>query len=892
LGASPEDAKRSAPQDGICRPPLFMDRLLPRTALTAAFSSLTQPVVLVLGPPGAGKTATLSMAHAHFLALGASVRWLTLNSEDNDLPTLLSHLRLVQPAPHATAANRNEEEAGRFFIFLDGLERLNNPAAREQVQRFVLNLPMGGRVFLTEHRLRGAVFHDGWLRGMVHCLEPASLRFDDDEAFALLGETWTRQDARHLNELVDGWAAGLRFLARNPDASNRLLADVTDAAALPKAMSAYFEDVVCAAMQPETLAALMDLSALERCSPALLASMPSPGISWMHVEGFIRDGVFMNYLDEACEWAGFHPAFGRYLRQKLRHLNHDRFQELKRFAARWFVEHGNAAVAVRHAVGIADKPYAAQIVEQAGAIAVDVAEGPVVTLDVDISPERAGELPLLFLGQIYNRLRHGRHMQARAAFEAALSQTKGFTRLGNQADLTVVAAWRDIIQMMFCSIDDTPATEALIERQEAQLRALLDTDPVLAASIASVLAFAYVDRSQFAEAARVSAIGFQAHKDDNTGKGTLFLDIHHASNLISTGSLDRALHYVEHAQKLARADRSDDSYEVLSAQVMRGILHYERNELADARDCLLPALAKVRSINGWMWLYAEGFGAAAATLGLLDGLEAAQAQIRSAEEFAHERGLLRLSRLMAIAGITERVRAGDIRGAAEQVQSPLLAELLAVDAGLLHSKSEQIRALLASAQLGIELGRPRDALSLLYRADALLLGSADERLRFGYHALTMRCDFVLRRYNSAFEQMQAAVTIARNSGLVRRILDHRPFILDVSDWASRSERKLPPHIADYIDEVLRTRDASASRAQTGAGRQARPVEPLVGAFTLSRRESEIITLVAEGLSAKEIARRLDIAEGTVKSHRKKIHEKLGASTRSQAILRARELLII
>lgn len=873
--------------DGTCRPPLFMDRLLPRTALTSALSSLVQPVVLVLGPPGAGKTATLSMVHAQFVASGAPVRWLTLNSEDNDLPTLLSHLRLVQPA-----ADENGSDAGHFFIFLDGLERLNNPAAREHVQRFVLNLPTGGRVFLTEHRLRGAAFHDGWLRGMVHCLEPASLRFDDDEALVLLGETWTPQDARQLNELVDGWAAGLRFLARNPGASSRLLTDMTDGAALPKAMSAYFDDVVCAAMQPDTLVALMDLSALERCSPALLASMPSPGIRWTNVEGFIRDGVFMNYMDEAGEWAGFHPAFGRYLRQKLRHLNHDRFQELKKFAAKWFAEHGHAAVAVRHAVGISDKPYAAQIVEQAGAIAVDVAEGPVITLDVDIAPERAGELPLLFLGQIYNRLRHGRHMQARAAFEAAFSRTEGFTRLSNQADKAVVAAWRDIIQMMFCSIEDTPATDAFIARQEAQLLALLDSDPLLAASIASVLAFAYVDRSQFSEAARVSAIGFQAHKDDNTGKGTLFLDIHHASCLIATGSLDRALHYIEHAQKLARADCSDDSYEVLSAQVMRGILHYERNELTEARNCLLPALAQVRGINGWMWLYIEGFGAAAATLGILESTGVAQAQIGAAEEFARERGLVRLSRLMAIDRVNELVRAGDIRGAAEQMQSPLLAELLAVDTGPLHSTPEQTRCLLASAQLGIELGRPRDALALLDRIDPQFLGSADVRLRFGYHALAMRCAFVLRRYNGAFEQMQAVVTIARNSGLLRRAMDQRIFILDVADWAARSGRKLPVYITDYIDEALRSADAGESDSRAGAGQNTRPVEPLVGAFTLSPRESEIITLVAEGLSAKEIARRLNIAEGTVKTHRKKIHEKLGASTRSQAILRARELLII
>ncbi|WP_277051563.1 response regulator transcription factor [Zestomonas thermotolerans] len=50
--------------------------------------------------------------------------------------------------------------------------------------------------------------------------------------------------------------------------------------------------------------------------------------------------------------------------------------------------------------------------------------------------------------------------------------------------------------------------------------------------------------------------------------------------------------------------------------------------------------------------------------------------------------------------------------------------------------------------------------------------------------------------------------------------------------------------------------------------------------------------LAEGLTNKEIAQRLSISEGTVKGHRKRIHEKLGVTSRSQAISRARELLLI
>lgn len=47
---------------------------------------------------------------------------------------------------------------------------------------------------------------------------------------------------------------------------------------------------------------------------------------------------------------------------------------------------------------------------------------------------------------------------------------------------------------------------------------------------------------------------------------------------------------------------------------------------------------------------------------------------------------------------------------------------------------------------------------------------------------------------------------------------------------------------------------------------------------LTRRESEIRTLVAEGLSSKLIAARLSISEYTVANHRKKILKKKGMSS--------------
>lgn len=101
--------------------------------------------------------------------------------------------------------------------------------------------------------------------------------------------------------------------------------------------------------------------------------------------------------------------------------------------------------------------------------------------------------------------------------------------------------------------------------------------------------------------------------------------------------------------------------------------------------------------------------------------------------------------------------------------------------------------------------------------------------------------------------------------------------------------------AEEISAAIRT--VAAGGAVFGAAIATRlAAQPAVRNATplaagLTRRETEILTLIADGQSNKQIARTLDLSLKTVQNHVSRILDKLHASDRTQAALRARGITL-
>lgn len=884
----------------LFRPPRLKTSAVEVERVRALLDDHADSVNLLLGPPGCGKSTALLQHYRRLEARGKNVLWITLTDEDNDRDTLADKLAMlfgdVAAATNWPFRNGLDPLAATSLpddahIFIDGFERIHKPAARTFIETCILGLPEGSGCYVTAHAVRSGMLHDARLRGVVHCVVHDNFRFTDEDAAELLGNDWPRAQVNQINRIVDGWAAGLRFLAQDGAATRRLIEKGTQGP-IPVAMAHYYDDVVCSAIPEATLAALMDASVLNRFNPAAFASIPDQTCSWQVIEDQLRAGHFLQYLDDARQWVVFHPTFGQHLRERLRCADARRFDTLQRFAALWFRDNGFPMEAMRHAGRLTDGDLATRIIEDAGGLLAELGRGPFMEAEQPAALRQACELPMVVLSQVYLQVRTGHVFEARQAFETFRARTEGFTLLDSSADAELVRGFARIIEIVVDITEDRPVDADRVATLEQLMADHLGSDPVIAASIASLLSMAYIELSRFAEASTICDIGFNALRQIGPTKVAIFLRIQQASIALAQDTVGKAVLCIEDGLRLARLEGDFGLYEVVATQILRAELHYEANELEAAQALIEATMSQINHVGSWMALCATGHSVAAAIAGIHQGYDAANEFLVAAEGVARRRDLPRLAQSIAIARMRELIRAQMWKEAALWFDDPVFANLVGRECRNIPELRLQAQALMEAARFALEMGRPAEALAWLERVNKDYLDDSDVRHRFTFRLLAMRGVFALRRYNAAVEHMLIAIDLAMRAGLMRRAIANRPALIEVFDWSIRNGRHVPRAIAAFVNEVLR----GAGELEAGDAlllrRPRRGPAVVTPNFALSPRETEIIALIAEGYLTKEIAVRLQISEGTVKSHRKKIHEKLGVISKSQAISRARELLII
>lgn len=134
-------------------------------------------------------------------------------------------------------------------------------------------------------------------------------------------------------------------------------------------------------------------------------------------------------------------------------------------------------------------------------------------------------------------------------------------------------------------------------------------------------------------------------------------------------------------------------------------------------------------------------------------------------------------------------------------------------------------------------------------------------------------------------------------------LPTRVIMLTLHDMPGYVRTALSAGAAGYVLKDTEIGDLRSAIAQVMDGRSAVPLDLVSAAMNsdveisvsgdlasiLTGREQEVVELVAEGLTNKEIARKLEISPATVKVHVERLIAKLGVADRTQAAVLATKL---
>jgi DNA-binding NarL/FixJ family response regulator len=211
--------------------------------------------------------------------------------------------------------------------------------------------------------------------------------------------------------------------------------------------------------------------------------------------------------------------------------------------------------------------------------------------------------------------------------------------------------------------------------------------------------------------------------------------------------------------------------------------------------------------------------------------------------------------------------------------------LLVDDQSLFREGLRTLLSVQPDFEIVAEAGNGEQALQMVetYRPDVVLMDlhmpvldgvTATKRL----HAAQLDCQVIVLTTFDDDEHIFEALRAGAVGYLLKDVASETLFTAVRA--AARGESILQPSVAAKV----------IAQFTHMTGPSVQPAQPLIE--PLSERELEVLSIIAEGKSNREIASELYITEGTVKNHVTNILGKLGVRDRTQAALKARDLGLI
>jgi LuxR family maltose regulon positive regulatory protein len=577
------------------------------------------------------------------------------------------------------------------------------------------------------------------------------------------------------------------------------------------------------------------------------------------LEQLERANLFIVPLDNERHWYRYHHLFADLLRQRLHQSNasftrdeRGSVAELNIRASQWYEDHELEIEAFHHAAAANDVDRAARLVEGKGLpLHYRGVVGPVLlwleslpTMVLDARPSLWVMYASLLM---FNGQSTGIEQKLQAA-EASLQSTNPDNR--TQDLVGQIASMRALLAVPPNQI------ETVITQSRRALELLHpDNLPVRAATTWAL----------------GRALELQGNRVTASQTYTEAISISQASgNIMFTLAATTSLGNIQEAENqfylAAETYRRvlrlfGDQPQPFTCEAHLGLarIFYEWNDLDAAEKYSQQSLQLARQV--------ENTGTVASCEVFLARMKLAQGDVAGAvviltkaDQFVSQHNFVTLIPEVAAAQVLTMLRQGNLAAAADL--------------------AERHKLPISQARVHMAQGLMSAALTVLetLRQQMEARGWQDERLKaMVLQAVTFHANGEKDR---AMQLLEEALTLAKPGGFIRIFVDE-----GIPMARLLSEAMVQGIMPDYVGKLLA---GFESEGQTNKDKPDLPVvQPLIE--PLSQRELDVLRLIAQGLSNREISQRLFLALSTVKGHTRIIFDKLQVQRRTEAVARAREL---
>ena len=854
-------------------------------------------LIVITAPAGFGKTSFAASWLARLRATGHRTAWLTIDAEDNEPARFLHCLAralygttdsanlaaigfaadtsLAAPQSIVSAMiNHLAEVDEEVFLVFDDFHLLTDAAIYEAVSLLSTHAPANFHLVLTTRLQTSLSLARLRANGELLEIDAAALRFDVDETRHFLHKVCEDRLApatiSRLFAGTAGWAAALRLVAGELSRGGQSADVWTSESSRP--ITAYMEEIL-ASWADDEVEFVTRVSILESLRSDLCHAVTGVLASDALLERVARRHLLLELVDDGGRWYRFHRLLLDHLRQRLRTHHPDEVPHLHRRAFTWYAEREMWTDAARHAVAAGDIGQALAWISECGMALVK--RGDLLTLlgwQRQFPVEIMRSQVKLRLAIVWGMTLAMRIDEAKVMLEEVEHDAQLQNGLRERPD--ILWECQVLRAVMFSMADDTVASRAVSEECIARS----SSDPWNTNVLSNVLRFARWKAGDIEAVYTAPWIQYSLEQDRRNVYSSVFHHCVMGSVELDQVRFDLAERQAREATRLAVTHVGPQSSAAAICAPLTAELLYERGHIHDAESLLIESLSAIdalMSLEGVRYSYIFLVRVAA----LRSDIENAYALLSQAESLGYQRKWDRLVSGMLFERTRLLLSEGRFAEASACVtRLERLAALNPVTTQCAHSEIHRDWNL-AQVELAIVRGRLPEAIDLLEGLYQDAQAARSPRRMMQFQTKLAIALMASNDADGAMKALQSALEVAAPASAYRSILDAGQEIgslLARFRASSRCSKALLPCVEHLLAECC---------SDVAGGSELSPV----AIANLSRRELDVLALINDGRSNKEVARALGITPETVKTHLKSVFSKLSVKRRAQAVARARNL---